>query len=59
MRRSVHRRGVPLIRLLRRASNFKSLFTYSLVDLIEEQDIDAKVTMRGHTLSMELHGVPK
>jgi hypothetical protein len=33
--------------------------TYSLVDLIEEQDIDAKVTMRGHTLSMELHGVPK
>jgi hypothetical protein len=31
----------------------------SLVDLAEQQDISAKITMRGDTITMELHGAPK
>ena len=33
--------------------------TCSLVDLIEEQDISAKVTVRGKEISMEVAGAPR
>jgi hypothetical protein len=33
--------------------------TYSLVDLVEEQDITAKVTVRGNELSMVISGTPQ
>ena len=33
--------------------------TYSLVDLIEEQDISAKVTVRGKEISMKVAGAPR
>jgi hypothetical protein len=33
--------------------------TYSFVDLAEQQDISAELTMRGDTIWMKLHGEPK
>ena len=33
--------------------------TYSFVDLAEQQDVSAQLTMRGDTISMRLHGEPK
>jgi hypothetical protein len=33
--------------------------TYSFVDLAEQQDISAELTIRGDTISMKLHGEPK
>jgi hypothetical protein len=49
-----------VVRLTNEHATESEMPTYSLVDLVEEQDIFAKVTMRGskthHQLSMEING---